>query len=71
MNPHPLADLLPLLHGDDLDALAEDIRQHGLRVAITLLNGQVLDGRNQLAAPAKTRTAHPNQPDAQKQRPPR
>jgi DNA modification methylase len=48
--PHPLADLLPLLVGEDFDALVEDIRQHVLRVPITLFQGRVLDGRNRLRA---------------------
>ena len=47
---HPLADLLPLLDGDEFDALVQDIRDHGLRQSITLFEGKILDGRNRLAA---------------------
>jgi hypothetical protein len=49
--PHPLADLFPRLTGDDLAALAEDIKTNGgLRHPIVLYGGKVLDGRNRLAA---------------------
>ena len=48
--PHPLADLFPVLEGEALDALANDIRHHGLRVPITLFEEKILDGRNRYAA---------------------
>jgi hypothetical protein len=35
---------------EELDELVEDIREHGLLEPITLYEGQVLDGRNRLAA---------------------
>ncbi len=47
---HGFADLLPLIHGPEFDALVDDIREHGLRVPIVLFEGQVLDGRNRLRA---------------------
>jgi hypothetical protein len=47
---HPLADIFPMLEDDDLRALAEDIRAHGLREPITLYEGKVLDGRNRYRA---------------------
>ena len=50
MKAHPLADLLPLIHGVEFDALVEDIREHGLRVPITIFDGKVLDGRNRVRA---------------------
>jgi hypothetical protein len=43
---HPLADLFPMLLDEDLKALAEDIRAHGLREPITLYEDKILDGRN-------------------------
>lgn len=48
--PHPLANLFPLLHGADLEALAEDIGHNGLQHPVILFDGKVLDGRNRLAA---------------------
>ncbi len=47
---HPLCRLLPAMPEDELDRLVEDIRANGLREAITLCDGQVLDGRSRLAA---------------------
>lgn len=51
MNVHPVADLFPMLADDELAELAEDIKQRGLLHPIVLdSEGQVLDGRNRLAA---------------------
>src|SRR5205085_4815531 len=48
---HPVAALFPLLPPDELAALAADIRAHGLLHAVVLgADGQVIDGRNRLAA---------------------
>jgi ParB-like chromosome segregation protein Spo0J len=47
---HPLSNILPLLEGRQFEELVEDIRRHGLRQPIVLLNGAVLDGRNRLRA---------------------
>jgi hypothetical protein len=47
---HPLANLFPLIEGDEFDHLVEDIRANGLRDQIVLLGGQVLDGRNRYRA---------------------
>ena len=43
---HSCATLFPLLEGEDLAALADDIRAHGLREPIWLYEGLILDGRN-------------------------
>lgn len=48
---HPAANLFPLLTGDELDELVEDIRRNGLIHPVTLLSdGTLLDGRNRTAA---------------------
>ncbi len=50
MNIHPLAELFPMMEGDALAGLADDIAKHGQREAIVLLDGAILDGRNRFSA---------------------
>ena len=47
---HPYADIFPLMEGEEFDGLATDIQANGLRDAIVLFEGEVLDGRNRLRA---------------------
>jgi phage N-6-adenine-methyltransferase len=48
---HPYADLWPLLPDNELQALADDIRIHGLREPIWLHpDGRIVDGRNRYRA---------------------
>lgn len=47
---HPAAELFPMLSAEELQALADDIKGKGQLEAIVLYDGQVLDGRNRLAA---------------------
>ena len=48
---HPVANLFPLLSGEEFDALTNDIAEHGLRDPICLhTNGSIIDGRNRYRA---------------------
>jgi len=50
MNVHPAADIFPTMSEAEIKDLAEDIKANGLHVPIVLHEGQILDGRNRLAA---------------------
>lgn len=48
---HPMADLFPMLSDEELEVLAEDIRENGQQVPCVLdSKGRLLDGRNRLKA---------------------
>ena len=47
---HPVAELFPLLEGDELTEMAESIGRHGLLHPIVLHEGRIVDGRNRLRA---------------------
>ena len=42
--PHPAADAFPMMNAERFAELLEDIRTHGLREAITICDGMILDG---------------------------
>src|SRR5262245_64659105 len=48
--PHPLAEMFPLIEGDDFAALVESICANGIRVPIMLYQDKILDGRNRYRA---------------------
>jgi 16S rRNA G966 N2-methylase RsmD len=47
---HEHSNIFPMMSSEDLDRLADDIRTHGLRERITLLDDKILDGRNRYVA---------------------
>lgn len=50
MEWHPAACIFPMLSDDQLQELANDIREFGLREQVVLFGGKVLDGRNRWKA---------------------
>jgi hypothetical protein len=60
---HPLADVFPLLDGDDFAELVADIsRPRGVREAIWIYQGKILDGRNRCRAAEVAGVPCPGQP---------
>jgi hypothetical protein len=47
---HPLADVLPLIEGDEFNELVASIKTNGQRDPIITLDGMILDGRNRYRA---------------------
>ena len=46
--PHPIADLFPMLSDDELQELADDIAANGLNNPVVLLDRKIIDGRNKV-----------------------
>lgn len=55
MKAHALAEIFPLLEGDEFESLVADIRQYGLRHPIATYDQMILDGRNRFRACAKAK----------------
>jgi hypothetical protein len=47
---HPIADLFPLIDGEEFEALCADIKKNGLRQNVSIYEGKILDGRNRYRA---------------------
>ena len=55
---HPLANLFPLIEGDELVDFVEDVRANGLLVPIVLYEGMILEAATD-SAPARRRASLP------------
>ena len=52
---HALAEVFPLLEGDEFESLVADIRQNGLHQPIVTYGQLILDGRNRFRACGKAK----------------
>jgi N6-adenosine-specific RNA methylase IME4 len=50
MEAHKFADIFPMIEGNELEVLKNDIKEHGLLNPIVLYENKILDGRNRFKA---------------------
>ena len=50
MEAHKFADIFPMVEGNELEVLKNDIKEHGLLNPIVLYEDQIIDGRNRYKA---------------------
>jgi len=50
LDPHPIADIWPMMSDDDVEKLSADIKSLGLLSPVWLYEGKILDGRNRAKA---------------------
>lgn len=50
MQVHPVANVFPMMSDAEIDDLARDILENGQREPVWMYQGQVIDGRNRMAA---------------------
>lgn len=50
MDNHPFADIFPLMTEKEIESLAQDIKENGLKYKIVLYHNKILDGRNRYKA---------------------
>lgn len=56
---HPLAQLFPMIEGAEFTALVEDVKTNGVRRAVVLFEGMILDGRNRYMAARDAGVGYP------------
>lgn len=50
LQPHPYADIFPMIFGDEFEQLKADIKANGVQNMGLLFEGKILDGRNRYKA---------------------